>query len=88
MAKSNPHIRKAVVPKEHLVEEFATDPLKEGRSSASQSPQAQRGSAQDFSKFGDREVRDGITWKEDAAASGPAWERATPLNIEKTNPKK
>ena len=87
MAKSNPHIRKPVVPKEHLVKEFATNPLKEGRSSPSQSPQAQRGSAQDFSKFGDREVRDGITWKEDPA-TGAAFKNATDLSIEDINPAK
>jgi hypothetical protein len=86
MAKSNPHIRKPVVSKEHLVEEFATNPLKEGRSSPSQSPQAQRGSAQDFTRFGDRDVRDGITWKEDASVSD-AFDNATLLNIEDTNPK-
>jgi hypothetical protein len=73
------------VPKERLVEEFATDPLKEGRSSPSQSPQAQRGSAQDFSKFGDRNVRDGINWKETGDASG--WKYRSSLHIEDENPK-
>jgi hypothetical protein len=58
-----------------------------GGYSDSQSPQARRGSAQDFSRFGDRTVHDGITWKEDPSV-GEAFDNASPLSIEKTNPAK
>jgi hypothetical protein len=62
-------------------------PVERGRDSGSQSPQARRGSAQDYSKFGDRTVNDGITWKEDPSV-GDAFDNASPLRIEDENPKK
>jgi hypothetical protein len=58
-----------------------------GVDSNSQSPQACRGSAQDFSKFGNRSVRDGITWREDPSV-GDAFDNASPLSIEDINPAK
>jgi hypothetical protein len=87
MAKTDPYIRKPVhPPTEHLVD-GGDDPSVTGRPSLSQSPQARRGSAQDYSKFGDRTVNDGITWKEDPSV-GDAFDNASPLRIEDKNPKK
>jgi hypothetical protein len=74
------------VPKEHLVEEYATDPLKEGRTSASQSPAAQRGGYDAGAFKGDRSTNMNIKSTDDTD-SAHTWERATPLNIEKTLPK-
>jgi hypothetical protein len=88
MAKSNPYLRKPVhPPTEHLVD-GGDDPSITGRDSGSQSPQARRGSAQDFGKFrGDRKTNMNIANLDDTD-NAHAWDRATPLNIEKTNPKK
>jgi hypothetical protein len=71
--------------KEGLVEPYITP---EKGDSGSQSPQARRGSAQDFEKFGDRTVTDGISWKEDATGSAAAYKRASDLSIEDQNPAK
>jgi hypothetical protein len=60
-------------------------PLERGRDSGSQSPQARRSSAQDFSKFGDRTVRDGITWK---SVDDSGWSNKSRMHIEDENPKK
>jgi hypothetical protein len=61
-------------------------PLERGRDSGSQSPQARRGSAQDFEKFGDRETRMNIANLDDTN-NAHVWDRATSLSIEDENPR-